>query len=122
MARILVVEDEPMVMDMTTELLQTLGHEVLQAERGDEALRALAASQGTDIDFVLLDLSLPDIDGIELLPKILPYVGDHKIIVCSGDISAIAEVKTAYSGIHFLAKPFSLHLLEQAIEQSLKAS
>ena len=122
MARIIVVEDDPLVMNMTTELLQTLGHEVLQAPSGGDALEALRMHREKGIDLVLLDLSLPDYNGIGLLLKLDRYIAAHKIIVCSGDTSAIADVRAASPRVFFLAKPFSLQLLKQTVAQCLDAT
>lgn len=122
MAEILVVEDEQLVMEMTTELLSSLGHQVLQAETGAAALRILTDDAVAKIDLVLLDLSLPDCDGIELLPKLRQYIPELKIIVCSGDTSAAAEIKRLTPPVAFLGKPFSLLVLEKVVANSLQAT
>jgi len=119
MAYILVVEDEDLVVEMTTELLEFLGHRVLKAGDGGKALRLFAEHQ-KNIDLVLLDLSLPDMNGLDLLLKMKTFKPQLKAIVCSGDISsAAASGHRLPPDISFLSKPFSLKTLREAIEKNL---
>ncbi len=64
MARILAVDDMPLHLDYLQEELTHLGHEVVTAEDGQEALRAVSEHQP---DIVLLDLSMPGMDGLQVL-------------------------------------------------------
>ncbi|WP_292352688.1 response regulator, partial [Methanomethylovorans sp. PtaU1.Bin093] len=66
MRRILVVEDNPMNMELVTFLLQSNGMEVTQAVDGTEALERV---RNDLFDLVLLDIQLPGIDGLEVLKK-----------------------------------------------------
>jgi CheY-like chemotaxis protein len=117
-ANILVVEDEDLVMEMTTELLEFLGHRVLKAGDGGNALRLFAEHQ-KNIDLVLLDLSLPDMNGLDLLSKMEAFKAQLKAIVCSGDISPAAVSGHLPPNVSFLPKPFSLQTLREAVEKNL---
>ena len=65
---VLVVEDEPSVGNRFECLLRKLGYEVLRAEHGEEAERAIASRKDDPIDLVLTDLDMPRMDGTELVP------------------------------------------------------
>lgn len=67
MATVLIVDDEPNNRSLLDVLLTHAGHDVIQAANGAEALSALA--RGTP-DLIILDLSLPDISGAELLRRL----------------------------------------------------
>ncbi|MDW7732143.1 MAG: response regulator [Methanolobus sp.] len=67
MVQILVVEDNPVNMELTVDLLESYGYAVVQAEDGFVALEKL---QDENIDLILLDILLPKIDGLELLSRI----------------------------------------------------
>lgn len=67
MVQILVVEDNPVNMELTVDLLESYGYAVVQAEDGFVALQKL---EDEDIDLILLDIQLPRIDGLELLSRI----------------------------------------------------
>lgn len=67
MVQILVVEDNPVNMELTVDLLESYGYAVVQAEDGFVALEKL---QDENIDLILLDIQLPKIDGLELLSRI----------------------------------------------------
>lgn len=67
MVQILVVEDNPVNMELTVDLLESYGYAVVQAEDGFVALQKLKEEE---IDLILLDIQLPKIDGLELLSMI----------------------------------------------------
>ena len=68
--RILVVDDEPNIVDLLAQILQDEGYQVKGAYNGKEALHVL---ESTPQDIILLDLLMPDMDGFEVIQKI----GDH---------------------------------------------
>lgn len=112
-ARILVVDDEPMVRTVTTKLLRLRGHEVTEVDGGPAALAALAEST---FDIVVTDLSMPDMSGRELaavirlrhegLPVLL-LTGDTDADVEGGDVGAVVK------------KPFQLDVLDTSIRALL---
>lgn len=67
MVTVMVVEDNPMNMELTVDLLQSDGYDVLQAEDGPMALDLLKENK---VDLILLDIQLPVMDGLELLDKL----------------------------------------------------
>ncbi len=70
---VLVVEDEPSVGNLFECLLRKLGYEVLRAEHGEEAERAIASRKENPIDLVLTDLDMPRMDGTELVRRLAQF-------------------------------------------------
>lgn len=103
--RILIVDDEPSIIDALRPVLVSIGHEVVEAADGKRALEAIAASH---IDLVLLDLGLPDADGIELIPSI-KNTAMAGIIVISARHLEKDKVRALDEGADdYVDKPFSL--------------
>ena len=116
MSTILLVEDEILILDTTRELLELLDHQVFAASSGARALEILAERKG-QVDLVLLDLSLPDIDGNQLLPGLAAKYPDLKIVICSGALpdELDFESQSAVKGI--LNKPFELNALREIVSK-----
>jgi two-component system cell cycle response regulator len=109
-ARILVVDDEPAVREYETSLLSELGHEVLEAADGTEALELARAKQP---HLVLLDLMMPELSGIEVCRQLRadPRTRDIRVIVVSAvDAKRALEESIIAGADDFLAKP--IHALE----------
>lgn len=81
--RILVVDDNEDIRSLLCAQLRSLGRGTVvgQAADGEDAVRQAAELQP---DLVFLDLSMPDMDGLEALPRILGVVADVKVVVMSG--------------------------------------
>ncbi|MBI9113360.1 MAG: response regulator [Maridesulfovibrio ferrireducens] len=67
MAHILIVEDDPLNMELAVKLVGMKGHDVSEAITGEDALDMV---KGSDFDLILLDIMLPGIDGLEVLAKL----------------------------------------------------
>jgi len=79
--RILVVDDDAQIRRLYRKLLTKAGLETSEAATGKEALKAL---QAQDFDLLVLDLSMPDTDGFELLSFIREHLPTQKTLVISG--------------------------------------
>ncbi|MEN8183324.1 MAG: PAS domain S-box protein [Myxococcota bacterium] len=108
---VLVVEDEPDLLDSVRSLLKGSGYRVLGARDGDEALR-IAAQAGEAVDLLLLDISLPGKDGLEVLRLLRREGCEAPAILCSG--SPPPEV--VGDDVRFLAKPYAFEALLAAID------
>ena len=109
-ARILVVDDEAAIREYETSLLSELGHEVLAAADGAEALR-LAREKRPHL--VLLDIMMPELSGIEVCRQLRadPRTLDCRIIMVSAvDAKRALEESVIAGADDFLAKP--IHALE----------
>lgn len=105
--RVLVIDDEPFLVAVLTEILQE-NHEVVTATSGRDALVLLA--QDTAFDAVLCDLMMPGIDGIEVHGFLLahaPELAARTVFCTGGAFTARAESYLQDSGVPVLAKPFT---------------
>ena len=115
MKKILVIDDEPIVRTSCIRSLSPEGYEVKLASSGKEALELL---ENEPFNLVLLDLKMPDMDGIEVLKKIKDTWPDTKVVMITGYSTVETAVKTLKLGaFSYLEKPFTPDtLLETARE------
>ena len=118
MANILVVDDELGIRDLLSEILNDEGHSVDLAEN---ASQARAAREAAAYDLVLLDIWMPDTDGVSLL-KEWATCGQltMPVIMMSGHATIETAVEaTRIGAFSFLEKPITLQKLLKAVEQGL---
>ena len=118
MANILVVDDELGIRDLLSEILNDEGHSVDLAEN---ATQARSARVGNTYDLVLLDIWMPDTDGVSLL-KEWATAGTltMPVIMMSGHATIDTAVEaTRIGAFSFLEKPITLQKLLKAVEQGL---
>ena len=111
--RILIVEDEKDLCQMIAKSLKESGYEVDIANNGNEAMELLDVE---NYDLIVLDLNLPEIDGMEILEEFRTFNQDTKIII----LSARSQIKDKVEGLDkgandYLSKPFHLDELEARI-------
>ena len=112
--RVLVVDDDPDILDALSEILEVEGYDVQRARNGREALQRL--EQGLP-DLVLLDLMMPVMDGWEFARSLSPGARPP-IIVLSADRNVSAKAKEI-GALGWLAKPFELSELLSAVQRAL---
>jgi DNA-binding NtrC family response regulator len=122
MGTVLVVDDDPMVRDVATAILQRLSLTVVAAPGGAEAVELM--KDGPDrFDLALLDLTMPDMSGSETLLAIHEVRPDMPVIIMSGYNEAEASGRfPADEPAGFLEKPFSTKGLSAAVEAVLGTS
>ena len=104
-ARILVVDDEPIVLDSFRRILVLEGYDVDTVEHGSEALFLV---ERNDYDFVFTDLNMPGMDGLELLRAVKHLRPDIDVAVVTGYATLETAVETMAQGASdCLRKPFS---------------
>ena len=119
-AKLLVVDDEPMVLSTVARMLRSQGFEVLEAASASQALDLFAAEQD-GIDAALLDLTMPDTGGIELLDALRRMRLDLPAVLMSGHSPEDALERVAgRSRAACLPKPFSVTALVAALEGVLE--
>ena len=112
---ILVIEDEEMVLDVTSSMLKNLGYRVLAARSGEEALRIADTYTGR-IDLALLDIILPDMGGKEVYPRLLAFRPNLKVIVCSGyTLNGPAQEILTQGAQGFIQKPYTMAALSEKL-------
>jgi PAS domain S-box-containing protein len=109
---ILLIDDEPAVRVVTGRLLSELGHRVMTAHNGRRGLE-LFSEQPEAIDLVVLDLTMPESPGEQILDELLHVRGDVSVVITSGfqaqDASKLLHVPNV---IGFLEKPHTIGNLE----------
>lgn len=118
MAEILVVDDEMGIRELLSEILGDEGHAVTLAENAQRAREAMAA---TRMDLVLLDIWMPDTDGVSLLKEwVAAGQLTMPVIMMSGHATIETAVEaTRIGAMDFLEKPIALQKLLKAVEQGL---
>lgn len=117
--RILVVEDDPAVRNLVTTALGLHGYDVERAETGELAVME-AASRNPDL--IMLDLGLPDIDGVEVISKVRGWSA-VPIIVISARTEDSDKIGALDAGADdYLTKPFSVEELLARVRASLRRS
>nr|WP_249803305.1 hybrid sensor histidine kinase/response regulator [Bradyrhizobium sp. 35] len=114
--RVLLVDDDPVNCEVGEAMLERLGHRATIATNGASAI-ALARDQAFDI--ILMDLHMPDIDGVEAASRIrkLGLPSMPRIIAVTADMSRRARERLAGAGIaRIVSKPILINALREAIE------
>jgi two-component system response regulator GlrR len=107
--RVLIVDDNVALNESLALLIERKGIETDQAYDGHQALRIIHSN---DLDAVISDVSMPGMDGIELLGKIKQLREDLPVIIMSGNVDPnLMEEVTRMGAIGFLAKPINDELL-----------
>ena len=116
-SRILVVDDEPLILEGISRLLATRNYEVVLANGGCEALIAIGKQQ---FDVVLLDLGMPDLNGTEVLRFVAERGVETPVIVVSGDSTIDAAIRALRGGASdFVRKPYEPEELLRRIDNTL---
>jgi two-component system OmpR family response regulator len=117
-ARLLVVDDEPVILHLLSGSLRFAGYDVVAAASGIEATRAVAAQRP---DLVLLDVMMPDGDGFEVLRQLRDAGRDVPVIFLSARDGVPDRVTgLALGGDDYVTKPFSLDEVLMRIQVVLK--
>lgn len=123
MARILIVDDNPDICFVLTRLLERHGHEASAVLNGREALESLESSP---FDIAIIDIIMPDMDGIELIMKLRLNYPQLKVIAISGGgmISADEYLRMAklLKVRRTFQKPIKADELEAAIDELMTES
>jgi two-component system, OmpR family, KDP operon response regulator KdpE len=119
MSRILVVDDEPQIVKALGIHLRARGHEVATASDGAEALQAAAARLP---DLVILDLGLPDLDGVDVITGLRGW-SSVPILVLSGRADSVDKVDAFDAGADdYVTKPFGMDELFARLRAALRRS
>jgi len=103
--RVLVVDDEPQILRALRIMLQARHYEVTTAATGASALRAATTHPP---DLVILDLGLPDVDGVDVIRSLREWT-QIPIIILSGRMSSAAKIEALDAGADdYVTKPFSV--------------
>lgn len=117
---ILVVEDEPRVLNLSKSILEALGYRVLVAGNSRDAI-SLAEKHREEIQLLLTDVVMPGMNGRELSARILELIPELRCLFMSGyTANVIAHHGVLDEGIHFVPKPLKMRELATSIKAVLK--
>lgn len=119
---ILLVDDEELVLEVGTKMLQYLGYNVLGAGDGQEALDLFKKNKNS-LDLVILDMNMPGMDGAIVYDRLKKIQADVKILIASGyfENHRIRNIlKNGFTG--FIQKPFSVDALSEKLTEMLAVS
>ncbi len=119
---VLIVDDEPVVLRAATAALERNGYTVLQADSGRKAIELVKRENGR-ISLVLLDLSMPGMDGQETLARLREIRPDIEVVISSG--YGERETLALFAGRRisgFVQKPYTAGRLADAIKAALRQS
>jgi CheY-like chemotaxis protein len=116
---ILLVEDEPAILEMTAIILTELGYNVLKAVTASDAIR-MAREHGGEIDLLLSDVIMPEMNGRDLANNLHSSYPEMKRLFMSGyTADIISSHGVLDEGIHFIQKPFQLSVLAAKLREVL---
>lgn len=119
---ILLVDDEPQVVNLVREMLLREGYNVLGASDGNEAFQ-LVVEQRNNIDLLLTDIVMPELNGRELADRLHAMRPDLKVLYMSGFMkeTILKYYGITITGIPFLQKPFTRETLARKVREVLDA-
>jgi len=104
MARILVIDDDNQVRTLMAELLQKEGHDVIDANNGEEGLHLFRKNP---TELVITDIVMPQKEGIEVIRELLRDYPEIKIIAVTGYESSYLKIAKALGVKYTFRKPFN---------------
>jgi two-component system cell cycle sensor histidine kinase/response regulator CckA len=118
--KILMADDEQMLLEMSTQVLGQLGYQVTTARDGRHALEIF--SSGSDqFDLLITDYTMPGLTGIDLIREIRRVRSNIPAILCSGFAEKLTENTVMEPGVELIIKPFGIKDLSQTVRRVLDA-
>ena len=110
---VLVVDDEPLIRQISRRTLEAHGYLVTGAATGLDAIELL--SHGTPLDLLIADLDMPELTGDEMVRRIRAARPDLKVLYVTGRIDLLMDARPLWDGEAFLEKPFNAVGLREAV-------
>lgn len=117
MKKILIVDDSAFTRDIHKQIVISAGYQVLEAENGSQALEVFEKERP---DLVIMDLLMPDMDGMEIIKRILETDPHAKTVICSTDKQKARQAEAREIGVlGFLTKPINAEEATEMIDNLL---
>jgi CheY-like chemotaxis protein len=118
MAKVLVIDDAPNVRTLLAMLVRHQGYDVVLADNGWKGLQLY---RETHPDVILLDLNMPELDGVTVLKQIRSVDLKQPVVILTGDSTPATERQVRALGVsEFILKGSSLHVLANTLNRLLK--
>jgi two-component system, chemotaxis family, chemotaxis protein CheY len=118
MATIMVVDDAMFMRKKCAQLLTEQGHKVIEAANGAEAIARYKEARP---DGVLLDITMPDIDGLQALKALREFDPDARVAMCTAMGQQSIVIEALKSGaIDFVIKPFDSNRVKAALQKLVR--
>jgi CheY-like chemotaxis protein len=116
---ILLVEDEPAILEIVSMVLSQLGYTVLEANRPGEAILRASKHSG-EIHLLMTDVVMPEMNGRDLAKNLLSLYPNMKRLFMSGyTADVIAHHGVLDDGVHFIQKPFNMNIMSAKLREVL---
>lgn len=116
---ILLVDDDPSVLDVVRQILETLGFGVLAAPSGEEAL-GLARAHAGPIALLLADVVMPGLSGPETAARLRVARPETRVLYMSGFTTEVVQTRGLRDGDPLIVKPFGAEKVAQKIKEVLE--
>ncbi len=111
--KILIIDDQPDILEVLTEILEILNHEVVAITSGQSLDKKF---QENRFDMVITDYQMPDMTGVDIAKKIKSKYGGTKVYIISGYHQLLSDEKMNEFGISgLLNKPFDIEELKRIV-------
>jgi two-component system cell cycle sensor histidine kinase/response regulator CckA len=110
---VMVVDDEPSMVELERRILELSGYQVLQASSGPDALARLA--EGIPLDLLIADVNMPGLDGMAMVRQVRATRPQVKVLFVTGHVDRLMETPRLWVGEAFLEKPFTAASLLEAV-------
>ena len=116
----IIIDDEKLIRKGTIRKLEGMSDEVACVGEADEGGEGIALIEKVDPDFIILDMQMPGMDGVQLLPYLAEHYPQKMLIVISGfrDFDYIKHAISA-DAIDYLLKPFSREAIESCVKRAI---
>ncbi|MBN2188549.1 MAG: response regulator [Chitinispirillaceae bacterium] len=115
--KILIVDDEPAIVELIETYLKKQGFEVLRAGNGNDALAIVKTGS---VDLVVSDIMMPGMSGVELLRKIREYSGTLPVLLATGFPTMETAIEALKAGAYdYIAKPFHFEEIGEKVRRAL---
>lgn len=118
MAKILIVDDSTLSRGILRRILQTEGHLIIEAKNG---LMGIESYYIDKPDLVLLDIAMPDMQGTEVLEKLLAFDDRARIVMATADLQELTRAAVMAAGaLGYLTKPYNPDAVLDTVNQVLR--